>query len=154
MHVAHRSICYSLTLTAGSLLMLACGCGGGSDAVEGPTGTVSGNISYKGAAVPAGCTVTFAPVSGDLPSSGQVDSSGNFSLFLKGGTAIPVGMCNVSVTLPVLDETPQQAMERMQSGGTEEEVPEVPEKYRDAATSGETFEVKKGANTYDLNMKD
>ena len=47
-----------------------------------------------------------------------------------------------------------QAMERMESGGKEKEFPKVPQKYRTADTSGETFEVKEGENSYELDMKE
>ena len=154
MHSIQRSVCFAHAFTAGLVLMFASGCGGGSDAVEGPTGTVFGTINYKGAAIPEGCAVTFMPEGGDLPAAGEVNSSGAFSLYFKGGTAIPTGKYKIGIMPPAVEETPQQAMERMESGGKEKEFPEVPQKYRDAETSGETFEVKEGENTYELDMKD
>ncbi len=136
------------------LLCLVAGCGGGSSAVEGPTGTVSGKLTYNGAAVPEGCVVVFMPVDGALSATGVVGADGSFKLQMKGTADIVAGQYKISIGTPVVEETPEQSMEREMAGKKLPEYKEVPEKYRTADTSGETFEVKEGANTYDLDMKD
>jgi hypothetical protein len=122
--------------------------------VDGPAGTVSGKVTFKGNAVPEGCVVIFSPESGGESATGTVDSGGSFKLYYKGGTDIPVGKYKVNVTPAVVNETPQEAMERSMRKEKLKGESEVPQKYRRPETSGETFDVKEGKNTYSLDMKD
>jgi hypothetical protein len=139
-------------LLATAVLIFIAGCG--KKKVEGPSGTVSGKILYKGNPVPEGCVVVFTPQMGALPATGKIGADGSYKLQFKGAPDIPVDNYKVSITPPAFEETPQQAMERIQRKEKQKEYPEVPQKYRRADTSGKKFSVKEGENTYNLDMKD
>lgn len=49
-------VCHAL----GTAIALLCGCSGDSG-LPGPTGTVSGNASYREKPIPAGSTIVFCP---------------------------------------------------------------------------------------------
>jgi hypothetical protein len=127
-------------------MVLANGCTGGTKA---PTGTIKGKLTYKGSPVPNGTVVQFSGGRGG--GNGTVTADGTFTV-----QGIEVGKYQVSVAPPpAFPSDPRAAMEASlkatPAGG---ETKAVPEKYLRPETSGETFEVKAGANTFSLDMKD
>jgi len=121
---------------------------------EGATGTVSGKVTLDGKPLPDGMTVIFTPSKGGLPAIGKLGSDGSFSLKMKDGSDILVGEYGISVSAPVVEVDAAAAMEASMAG---EEVAGtatvIPEKFLTPQSSKETFSVKEGANTYELDMK-
>jgi hypothetical protein len=144
-------------MVAGCLILSGLfGCSGGG-LPEGATGTVSGTVTFNDKPAPEGATVVFMHKENGLVATGTISADGAYSLQMREAGDILVGTYNVSVTPPTSENemTPEQAMEASMAGTMEpaKEWKEIPEKYRASETSGETFEVKEGANTYDLKMK-
>jgi hypothetical protein len=143
-------------LLAGTVFLPGCGGSG----LPGPTGTVTGKVTYNGNAIPAGSTITFMHEETSLPAVGEISADGSYSLKMRGGDEILAGKYKISVVpaaTGVADEnTDMEAYKAMMEGGGTAATPEpFPKKYQSAETSGETFEVKEGeSNTYDLDMKD
>jgi hypothetical protein len=108
------------------------------------TGTVQGKITINGMPLPAGL-ITF------LSEVGNHDA---FSATIKDGKyetgPIPAGPCKVTVV--------HSSVARPAAGGSDlgrartTGVVEVPDKYGRADSSGLTFTVKPGANTFDQNL--
>jgi hypothetical protein len=151
MRISVRLFCLSL-----ACVVFMPGCGGGDKAYDGPTGTVTGKVTFKGDPIPEGSAVVFQPKSGEgLPASGAIGSDGSFKLSAKNSFSIPVGIYKISISPPrPKDLTDEEAMNASMKGkNSDTEFKEIPEKYRNPATSGETFEVKEGENSYTLDMK-
>ena len=134
------------------------GCG---DGVSGPTGTVSGKVTYNGSPVPAGCTITFVHEETSVAATGKTGADGSYSLTMRGQERVSVGAYKISVSPPAEGaqpgpEDPEAYKAVMQAGGGDqaESKPAFPDKYLTTSTSGLTFTVEEGSNTYDLDMKD
>lgn len=131
-----------------SFVLLATGCGPKGPAMIPVTGTVK----LDGAPV-AGAGVTFMPVSGGRPATGETDANGNFKLTtekandgaLEGDYLVAVsGVRTVGVVVNP-DGT---------SGDTTNMRTEwfVPQKYAKPATSNLQQTVSKGMGSVDLNL--
>jgi hypothetical protein len=141
-------------LVLGCALLFAAGCGG-SDGLPGPTGTVTGKLTSNGKPAPKGTTITCTHIEKSFPAVGKTDENGNFTLEMKGGRNILVGKYTVSIHPPVVNMDPAEAMRKSQAGTLPQmNFPEIPEKYRNPETSGETLDVKQGANTLNIDMKE
>lgn len=127
-------------VAAAALLSASCGGGG--------TGTVTGKITVNGQPLPNGL-ITFLS---------EVGNQDPFPAYIKDGLyetgQIPAGPCKVTIShsdftrpsAPENDLVPPPAA-RAGGAGT------VPDKYASADTSGLTFTVKAGPNTYDQDLK-
>ncbi|MBC8869127.1 MAG: hypothetical protein H8E44_06900, partial [Planctomycetes bacterium] len=109
--------------------------------------------------VPADSTIMFVHDETSLPATGQIAADGTYTLMMEGGDQVPAGKYTISVSPPsseISEETNMDAYKSMMEGGAEATAPTgpFPEKYQAAETSGVTFEVKEGPNTFDLDMKD
>ena len=108
------------------------------------TGTVKGKITVNGKPLPAGL-ITF---------HSEVENHDAFSAAIQDGQyetgPIPAGSCKVTVVLSSVAKPAAGGSDRgrVRAGGTIE----VPEKYGRADTSGLTFTVKPGANTFDQDL--
>jgi hypothetical protein len=99
-----------------------------------------------------------------LPATGQTTSDGSYTLFMKGVGQVLAGSYQVSVSPPASGATVDTsnedayaaAMEAGMQGASEAAAPSspFPEKYQAVETSGVTFEVKEGPNTFNLDMTD
>jgi hypothetical protein len=145
-------------LVGTTVLQLGCS---SSSLPPGPKGTVTGKVTYNGNPVPAGSTITFIHGGTSLPAMGQIGADGSFKLMMQGGDQVPAGTYAVSVSPPpsaeISEETDMEAYKAIMEGGaTAPKTPAgpFPQKYQSAETSGVTFDVKEGANTFDLDMKD
>lgn len=127
-----------------------------------PTGTVSGKAVYEGKPVPEGCLVSFISDQG-YAALGTIDGQGNYQLMMAGKPDVPAAKYSVSVTFPGLSgpEMTEEDERKFMAGdpatvakfsGKQKSSP-IPEKYADNIKSGLSFEVKKGANTYDIDLK-
>jgi hypothetical protein len=124
------------------------GCGGQS------TGDITGKVTYDGKPLPAG-RVMFFWRGGENAYSSVIKEDGSYSLF-----KVPVGP--VQVTVETFPPVPVGILGGM-GGAKPDAAPtmppgsaryvKIPAKYRDKIKSLLTYEVKKGAQTYDIDLK-
>lgn len=134
------------------LALVFAGCGGGG----GKTSSTSGRVTYKGQPVPK-ANVSFTPVEGaSRAATGLTDADGNYTLgtFAASDGAIP-GNYRVSIIARGADRPPKAG--ETGSGMPGEMMPGdpiIPTKYFAPDSSGLTFEVKRGSNRADFELKD
>ncbi len=133
-----------------ALILLSTGCGGGSTDV---TGTVSGKVTSEGKPVPVGTSVICQHIERSFPAVGKTAADGTFKLNMKETNKVIVGDYEVMLQSPVVTMDPAEAMRLSQAGKFPKQEETVPPKYRSFTTSGLKMTVKKGANTYDIDMK-
>jgi len=118
------------------------GCGGGF-------GDVSGSVTLDGQPVPAG-TVTFV----DRTNTTQSDmfTDGKYHV-----TKVAAGQARVSVVTPMAITFGEPGGTKSAKVGDTKPPPAksvtLPEKYQDHEKSGLVYEIKRGANTIDVEMK-
>ncbi len=146
-------MCYRIRISSGVFVGLAwaclllpvlTGCGGRE-----PRGKVFGTVTFRGAPVPQGL-VMFSNQEKGLFFTAELDAQGNYSVRTADGEGLPLGTYEVSVNPPVLDAPPIGAV--MQPA----RIPEfanIPHRYRTAATSGLTLEVREGDNPLNIEMR-
>ena len=146
------------------LMGLSSGCDSGPTGPVGPQAEVSGTVTNNGKPVAVNSLVVFFNKDKGLTLSGPLDSLGKYSLFAGDPKiGIPVGRYEVSVRPPVeaiaqVSQTSEDYKKMMQGGGEKSltakpaSAPDIPEKFIDAKTSGLTFEVKAGPNTFDMDL--
>ena len=127
-----------------------------------PTGTVSGKVTYKGNPVPAGCLVTFISDRG-VAALGTVDASGRYQLMFAGKPDVPALEYNISVTFPgavgpeITDEDERKYMAgdpaTIAKFARKELIAPIPKKYADEFKSGLSFQIKEGANSFDIDLQ-
>ena len=133
------------------LTALAAGCGGTAK-----TAAVSGHVTYKSKPVPK-ANVSFTPVEGaSRAATGLTDSNGQFTLgtFSTSDGAL-VGKYRVSI----IARGPDRPLKAGETGsGMPGEMmpgdPVIPTKYFAPDSSGLTYEVKRGSNRADFDLKD
>jgi hypothetical protein len=154
-----------LKITWAGLVVLAglalAGCGHGK-------APVSGSVTYKGKALPSG-TVSFFG-SDNQVASGQIGPDGSYSV-----PAVTVGPVKVSVQVATVGKKtitmgPPGGDKKMTSGGpkdmaersaiatgegagTPAAVVKIPQEYANPETSGLTFTVQPGGNTFNIDLK-
>ncbi len=116
------------------------GCGGG----EKPKTTVKGKVTYKGEAV-ADANVQMQTATTGAAAAAKTDAAGSYSI----EAVLTPGKYSVWV-IPF--EVPPPAPPP--PGYKPVDNPKIPKKYRSGATSGLTFEVKAGANEFNIPMVD
>lgn len=141
-----------LTIAACACLALA-GCGGHD---YGPTGTITGRLTYKDKPLREGTTVSFMQPEAGFIAFGPTDADGNFKVTSWNEGAMPVGTYKVMVQPP---EGPgstgnEPTPEEMLAGAGKVEKADFPAKYRTVSTSDLSFEVKEGPNHFDVVLKD
>lgn len=127
-------ICALMLLTA-----TLWGCSG-----EKPKNTLKGKVTYKNEAV-ADANVQIQTAASGAAAAAKTDAGGNYTI----EAVLPPGKYSVWV-IPF--EVPPPAPPP--PGYKPADNPKIPKKYRSAATSGLTLEVKAGANTFDIPMAD
>jgi len=130
-----------------------------SSNLSGPTGSVSGKVTYQGTPLPAGTTVTFVHQDNATPAVGQVGGDGSYTLLMRGEQKVLTGTYAISVTPPVTVQdvaSDEEAYRAIMTGQAKspQATANYPEKYKAAETSGLTFTVQEGSNTCDLDLKD
>ena len=146
-------------LTQVLLCAIALVCSGCSPSI--PTGTVAGRVVYRGAPVPEGCLVAFVSDAG-FAALGTVDAVGNYKLMMAGKPNIPAAKYRVTVTVPGVTGpimTPEDEQKFMAGDPAtvakfkpKKNKPPLPEKYSDIARSGLSFEIKRGSNTFNIEL--
>jgi hypothetical protein len=127
-----------------------------------PTGTVAGKVTYKGKPVPAGCLVTFVSNRG-VVALGTVDASGRYQLMTAGKPDVPALDYNISVTYPgavgpeMTDEDERKYMAgdlaTIAKFARKAPAAPIPTKYADEFKSGLSFQIKEGANSFDIDLQ-
>ena len=133
------------------------GCGGD------PVGYVSGKVILATDDDPEGLYVTFINTGTGIAGTALVDADGNYRLTYKGDEAIPVGVFTISVkahdaemsdeefgkymSLP-LHKKMEVRKQRLSKGDL------VPKKYHDPSTSGLSYEITQGCQTYDIDVSE
>jgi len=142
------------TLLIGMTLGLL-GCGKGGDSYSGPTGTIGGQVMWNKKPLPAGTNVAFNAAKGNFVATAQTDAEGKYQLKWKGNPQIPVGAYAIAVTgAPAGGTTdPDELMKMSQAGTLPKDPNPIPTKYTSPGTSELKFEVKEGANTFDIVLK-
>jgi hypothetical protein len=107
---------------------------------------VSGRVLLDGAPIGPG-TVVFAPVGSGKPATGPVDSSGNYHLTTSREVGLSAGRYKVAVSIRE-PAPPIKRGDRPPPGKLL-----IPEKYEDSASSGLEFDVMRGSNTIDIELK-
>jgi hypothetical protein len=109
------------------------------------TGSIMGTVTYKGKPLPAGI-VAFHTAEGKALTA-LIQADGTFA-----AKAVPVGA--VRVTVETESVRPKPRPERHPTEKPEERPKSVaiPAKYADPSTSGLTYEVKQGKQTFDIRL--
>jgi hypothetical protein len=131
-----RVLCGIMAL---SLCVLS-GCGGEAKKETGPTGTVTGAVTLKGAPLATG-RVNFTKTEGGAGGSGALKEGGAYTL----DEPLPVGDYNVFVSF-------EFSPDALKSGAADV-LKTIPKKYRSAKTSKLTASVKEGENKFDFPLK-
>ena len=150
---------WSMVASVLSLCLLAVAGCGSSSGLPGPTGQVSGRVTFQGKPVPLGTTVTFVHEEKALPAAAQTTADGTYPLVMRGGLKVLTGVYKVSVSAPaaVEDVTANpEAYKAVMEGraAPPKAVAVLPAKYNSPETSGLVFEVKPGNNTINIDLKD
>jgi len=146
-------------------LVLALGCTGGGK------GKISGKVTFKGAPMPGGSINFRADDGKEYGSSIGPDGayyvenvpSGNMKVYIS----IPVDKGSGAVGVPKGREkemegkmkpppgAPPEAMKAYEgSKEKHDKIPNIPDKYKSPDSSGLTFTVKSGSNTYDVPLSE
>jgi hypothetical protein len=120
------------------LLGLAAGGCSGSGSKEGPTGTVSGTVTYAGTPLTAG-VVNF--IGEKRTASGPIQPDGRYTV------TAPVGAAKITVTTtqPAAGAAPDIM-------GGAKAVP-IPSRYANPASSNLEYTVTKGKQTHDIDLQ-
>jgi hypothetical protein len=119
-------------------------------------------VTLNGKAVPAGCTVVFIHQEKTIPASGATGADGAYSVSnaIVGANKISISPPAKAGAAPASASNPEAYKAMMmakgtagEKGGTGEKPP-FPAKYQSPETSGLTFTVKEGPNTFDIDLKD
>ena len=129
-----------------ALTVAIAGCGDS----RGPTGTVSGKVTFKGQPVTEGM-VSFVSAEGH-GASGLLDSAGNYTLVTADGPGVPAGDYKVAIRPPVTGDPDELPIDF--DPAEQPEYPNIPSKYRSPTNSSLTATVKEDANTFDFDMTD
>jgi hypothetical protein len=136
-----------LFLTAALATLVLAGCGG--------KGTVSGQVRYNGQPLPSG-DVAFLSEAGDKPVLHAMIQDGQYSV-----SGLPAGPAQITVTTtapaaPV--KLPPGVKQVEPAGGAPAETPapgkyvHIPPRYGRPDQSGLSYPVKRGSQTYDIDL--
>jgi hypothetical protein len=147
-------------------------CGCAKQGFDEPTGTVRGRVVFDDGPPQEGTVVMFLHEARGIAASSPTDFEGNYSLRSPiGGDELPVGKYVVSVAAPYERVTPESIMAAFQNGSRNKAAssevqdrkeptpqkrpqrPPVPRRYRNAETSGITYDVKEGENEFEIKLE-
>jgi hypothetical protein len=138
---SHVSVLRGLFLVLPALVLL--GCGGSGEAPLPPLAPVKGTVTVDGKKLTSGQVSLVAELPADKvpPSSGKIDSQGNYEIFTGGKSGAPLGKFKVGVTPDM-----SKPMEKGQEG--------PPKNYQDPAKSKLVLDVIEGPlpGRYDLKL--
>ncbi|WP_339730918.1 carboxypeptidase-like regulatory domain-containing protein [uncultured Gimesia sp.] len=127
--------------------LLLPGCQGGTSE-HGPTGSLSGKVTYKGEPVKEGMVQFNNPEKG-FGGQAVISEEGTYTVTNNVGGLV-TGTYQVSVVPPMIEksfgpDTPPSEVPK--------EMPNIPQKYHYPKTSGLSIEIKAGENTFDIDMQ-
>ncbi|HBL46918.1 carboxypeptidase-like regulatory domain-containing protein [Gimesia sp.] len=127
--------------------LLFSGCQG-STTDFGPTGALSGKVTYQGEPVKEGL-VQFNNAEKGFGGQAVINEDGTYTVTNDSGGLV-LGTYQVSVVPPTIEksfgpDTPASEVLK--------EMPNIPQKYHYPKTSGLSVEIKQGDNTYDIDMQ-
>lgn len=134
-----------------SVLMLAiAGCRGDDGSYKGPTGEVTGKVTFDGKAIPEGSQVIFQATQAGHLAAGIVSATGEYTLQYNGTKNVPTATYQVVITPPSKSATnaPADPVASAKVAITTV-APPFPAKYSTAAKD-RTFTVKEGKNSADF----
>jgi len=122
-----------------------------SNQLPGPSGTVNGVATYKGAPIPSESAVILVHDKAGLIGIGTTNGTGKFEIKMNGGRQVLVGDYTVYVKPPgdpgenVLEFTPKTVPPEWNK---------IPKAYWSASTTKGRFTVKEGANDFPFTLVD
>ncbi len=122
--------------------VLLFGCNSGEDACP-----VFGKVTFQGKPVAQGM-VRFCNSAGGFDVFGILQPDGTYAIQTAKGNGLPAGVYVVAVVPPRV-EVPLGAM----TPPVRPKCLDIPERYRDLATSGLTLTVGPGTNRFDIDMR-
>jgi hypothetical protein len=145
-----------LMLTLACLGIALAGCGGDFD--YGPTGTITGRLTLEGKPLPAGSSAVFMEPKAGYLAFGLTDADGNYTVNTWNNGNMPIGTYRVMVhpPAPANDSETASAEELLANPEKYKARPvktEIPKKYRETSTSGLSFDIQKGQNKIDIDLK-
>jgi len=151
---------FGLVLTISAALLLGC-----SGAKRPAIAKVTGTVTYKGKAV-EGAQVSFMAEGAPRAAIGKTDAQGKYQLTTyEPNDGALIGKNTVTVTKVEMaagagaasaekpDKNYGQMMAKAAQGVPVAIGKEIPQKYSNPLTSKLEFVVKKGSNTYDINLE-
>lgn len=151
-HIRRQACCL---LLIGALALACSGCTRTADL--GPTGTVSGTLSYKGQPLAPGTAVVFMNMTAGHTCMGATDAQGQYTLDSWNDGDLPIGTYDVMIRPPgpeMDSDLADSDVDVSEAATTEQVVFDFPKKYGAMATSGLQFEVKEGANDIPIELVD
>jgi len=134
------------TAALAALVLAAALCVAGCQKGE-TLGTVSGNVTFQGKPVTEGVVMFTAP---GVNLNAKLDAQGHYEVKQAKGAGLPPGNYQVSVNPPVFDAPMAGGNQPMPKIPT---FPNIPQRYRNAKTSGLTLTVTEKGSTLDIDMK-
>jgi hypothetical protein len=135
-----------------ALLASLSACNRGFD--YGSTGQITGVLKLDGKPLEKGYVVNFMEPKKGYLAFGTTDEQGKFTVHTWNNGDMPIGPYRVSVVTPTdpADELPPD--QRFDAAPKPQAKPKsvIPKKYSDLMTSGLEFEVKEGANHFEVNL--
>ena len=129
------------------------GCGGDP---YGPTGKVTGKLTMNGKMLPAGHAVSFMQMEKGFLAFGMTDAEGKFEIKSWNNGNMPIGKYDVMIAPPSGDDVSNlSAEERFEKpeGSTPKSAVLFPSRYRETTKSGLQYEITKGDNHFDIDLK-
>ena len=121
------------------------GCNAG---VEEESGWVTGQVTYQGTPVTE-ATVMFTNPEQHIAMTAQVDEEGKFRIRRAGTNGLPLGSYQVTVSPPRVD----LPLGPPPPGWQDKKYPNIPDSYRNPATSNLSATVADGENVFAIEMK-
>ena len=122
--------------------------GGCSGRVEEESGWVTGQVTYQGTPVTE-ATVMFTNREKSVAMTAQVDKEGKFQIRRAGTNGLPLGAYQVTVSPPRVD----LPLGPPPPGWNDKKYPNIPDSYRNPATSNLSATVADGENVFAIEMK-
>jgi hypothetical protein len=137
---SNTSLCWAL------LGLALSGCGSGE-----ARGRVAGKVTFQGQAVSEGIVVFNNDEKG-IHMTAKLESDGSYEIITAKGVGVSVGTYRVCVCPPLPALPPMSAGNPPTTTETKQ-YPNIPQKYRNPATSGLNLTVKQGENPFDIAMQ-
>lgn len=142
-------------LAACGVLLAAAGCS--SEVDYGPTGTIAGRLTKSGTPLQARTHVIFMHPEKGYLAFGATDEEGRFTVTSWNDGQMPTGRYGVMIQPPAAEYDSETASaEDVMNNPEKYSVPppqaDFPARYRELSTSGLSYEVKQGANSFDIDL--